>query len=246
VKKSLAMLLLSALMVGCTSSSLPLTEQPAYGPSAKTHPVEPAVPIVPDSLTTPSTGAPDQIRSSHLSVAMTSSKGAKAQVYLYAPNEQVIVQDTPSCLANGGDTTRTGAYAFYLWAGVIEPERQSVAPYGDELLAFNDQRPNYLQVLLGQQGDQPDLLALTQYGSCNGDSLAILALSPDGKQLVHYRFKFEDGHVQNTTGARGLEHPHPGMLRTSIFNNAIGKTTTIDWQVRESEALLVAVKTEVR
>lgn len=224
---------LAGLMIAGCSGNLRRSEIPA-------SPTSPANVSVTSPPTPPAQA--DSIRASRLTVTLTSTTGKRAQVDLYASDEKVRVEDAPSCLANRGDTLRTGTYRFYLQPeDSTTPEQQSVSPYMNELLAFNDQR-QYLQVVPGEAGKQPDLLAVMQYGSCNGNAVAFLALSPDGRRLIHYRFKFEDGQLRNTTGTKTIEALSPGVVRTSIYNNAIGKRATVTWEIREAEELMVAIK----
>lgn len=181
-----------------------------------------------------------------LSATLRSSGGATARVYLEAPDEQVQLVDAPSCMANRGDTLRTGTYAFYLLpGGSSTPEKQSIDPYPGEQLTFNDQRPHYLQVLPGGPGI-PDLLLVWQYGACNADAFAVLGLSPDGKRLVQYQLKYETGELRNTAGSKGIEAPQPGGLRTTVYNNATGKTLVRTWELNEPEGVLVLINTEER
>lgn len=190
---------------------------------------------------------PEAIRATRLSVSLKSATGKQVQVYLYADDEQISVQGVPSCMAERGDTVRTGTYRFYLAAeGETDLHLQSVSPFPDPLLFFNDQRPNYLRVFPRSTSGLPDLLMLMQYGSCNGDALAILSLSPDGTELVQYQFKTDDGKVWHAVGTKGVQYSLPSTVQTSIYNNATGKTTAITWDVRDDDAQLVAVKTEIR
>lgn len=187
------------------------------------------------------------VRATRLHTSLNSATGNTVQVYLYAPDERVTVQDVPSCMAEPGDTVRSGTYKFYTsFDGGPDLHLHAVSPFEDEQLSFNDQRPNYLEVLQRPTTGHPDLLMLMQYGSCNGNSLAILAPSPDGTRLVQYRFKTDDGTIRTTVGTKVVEHALPGSFRTSIYNNATGQTTTTTWEIRDDDAEVVAVKTEVQ
>lgn len=221
MKRSIALLVILVL-AGCSTPSPP--------PSLDTHAATPA----------------DAIRASRLTASMRSADGSTVHIYLHASDERTSTQTDPSCLAERGDTIRTGTYTFYIAADdASDPLPQSVTPFGESRLSFNDQRPSYLQVLPRTSGGRSDLLVVTQYGSCSGNAVAILALSPDGKELLQYRFKPEGGEPLKTIGTKVVQQLPDGRLQTSIYNNAIGKTTTTTWEVRDEAALLVAVETEV-
>jgi len=144
----------------------------------------------------------------------------------------------------------SGDYAFYVEPETGgRPERQAVSPFGQEAPYFNEDRiRQYVRVFPGGQG-RPDLLVMRQYASCNGTTTAVLAPTADGR-LVAYQFKRADGSVIRHLFA-GVFEPDaekPGYVKSMSYNNAERMTSWITWEVRDGEALLVAVevKTEVR
>ncbi|MGE5672299.1 MAG: hypothetical protein ACM3XM_00220 [Mycobacterium leprae] len=247
--KRIVLALALVLLVGCGRPAA----QPVVAPPV---PATESTPIAATAEAAPSPAAPKMvgpndplwrvIRASRYTATLHSSTQTAAQFYLYAADERVDVVGDPSCMANTGDTVRMGHYAVYLaTSDSLMQKRQDVSPYPEMLLQFNDQR-SYLQVVPGRSSGHPDLLVLWQYGSCSMERTAVLALSQDGKNLVHYRFKRADGLVWPTVASRGLEQPAPGQLRTTDYNNATGETTVTTWEVREGEALLEAVQTETK
>lgn len=183
------------------------------------------------------------VQESALTATLRSIACKTVKVLLYAADERVETVAAPSCLANIGDVLRSGHYTLYTEVeGDAATRPQGVTPFGSTLLSFNDHRPNYIQVLPGE----PDLILLQQYGSCNGDLLAVLGPSPDGSELVQYRFSTGDGRSLPTQHTKGLTFPGPGRLQTTFYNNVTGKTTTTTWEIRPDDALLVEVETETR
>lgn len=239
--RQLTMLLVLAVgLTGCLSLAQHGTPAPPMTP-----PMPTARPAAPPTAAPkpPSSPPPAAITGSKLTVTLTSSQGKKAQVYLFAPDEAVRVEDAASCMAQVGDRFSTGRYDAYLLApGASGPVRQNLVLFGGEALQFNERRPEYLTVLPGEQGQAPDVLLLRQYGSCNGTGAMALALSPDGGQLIPYNFVSK--RISLTAGIGSMDQPGPGKLRTKSYNNATGIHTTTMWEVREAEKALVATNVE--
>jgi len=180
---------------------------------------------------------------STLQADLAMKNGKKVHVYLYAPDEEVWSEQAPSCVANEGDTLRTGSYAFYLQPGDnLNPVKQDVAPFGDEKMEFNDNR-SMLEVL-HNHGDWPsDLLIVRQYGSCSGSINAILGLSQDGKRLIHYKFKL-NGQLNDNLFSTPVEQLNSGLMQTASYNNAEGVYRVITWQLDKKHDILVPVKAD--
>jgi hypothetical protein len=165
-------------------------------------------------------------------------------VFLFAPDDQVQVVEPPGfCGGQGGDRIHSGHFAFYLQPeGAPAPERQTAAPWRNQPLEFNEARPDMLTVVPGAPPQQPDLLLVGQYASCNGWELAVLGLSPDGKTLVHYPFRTDKSQQPVLFGHLDLDGP--GRLKSTSYNNATGLYTNTTWEVRPAAGIVAAVKTE--
>lgn len=141
-----------------------------------------------------------------------------------------------------GDHLRSGHYQFYLRQDPeSQPKRSDVAPFGNQILTFNDERPDMLQVVKGKPGTQPDLLIVRQYASCNGSLVAVLTTTPDGTDLVHLRFQTPE-RIRDRLQVGLLTVLGSNLLETRSYDNAKGEWTIATWEVQVPQGLLVAVQ----
>jgi hypothetical protein len=178
-----------------------------------------------------------EVTASKLRYGLTGSDGTAYTVYFHAPKETVSKEKAPSCMAQEGDTVRTGDYALYLQKGEGQPQRQNLQLFDGELLSFNDSREGMVRVLPQAEGWSSDLLAVNQYLSCNGSLTSVIGLSPDGSKLQTYTFEL-NGEKNSTRMTASLEQMKSGGLLSSSYVNGTGGHYTNIWQVDGQAGLL--------
>ncbi|WP_281884224.1 hypothetical protein [Paenibacillus sp. YYML68] len=153
--------------------------------------------------------------------ASLDTANSQVKVYLAMLHATQEVQEEASCLAQSGDT-------------VVHGERQLVYAYQgkayrlklqDQYYTYNTQR-NPLEKL---SIDKTELLTLKQYASCNGSTYELFALDPTQEKLVRLNW-LEGGRTKQELFAHTLEVKDEQLL-SQAYDNSIGKTITILWNI---------------
>jgi hypothetical protein len=214
------------LLLGCTKQTSQPHDQVAKPPSMLSG--QQAQPPAAEKL------------KSQLTFTVASTAQRKAQVYLYAPDETVWIEDSPSCAAKAGTRRMKGHYQFFLQSDETRQlVQQDVASYPEGWMTFNDPPQSMLQVLPGVAGKFPDLLTIQQYATCGTTSFSVLALTPDGQSLVQYPFKNLDGSTSNI-GSGMFKRLEDGNLQTVRLDKQSGRELVVTWVVNEHDKMLIA------
>ncbi|MEI7024867.1 ankyrin repeat domain-containing protein [Paenibacillus sp. y28] len=182
---------------------------------------------------------------------LSDSRGDAYTVSILADDERRTITDTPGGGDMPGDPVVSGTYQVLLEphgsaAGSTDIQPVKLFPDEQSFGRFNLNRSDMVYVLPAQRKGQPDMLAVTQYGT-SSFNLARLFYVHDGR-LVPVRWSYDQGTAEGRSRldweVGSLEQAGGDTLRTVTYYNGDGKYTVMTWFFDPASGTLQLIKKE--
>lgn len=159
---------------------------------------------------------------------MRGMDGQLYDFYLFADDESRSVVQDPSGMANEGDIMYSGEYKAAIGQNG-KLHIKMLSEDGEEPLSFNDSR-KMITKLPSADPINPDLLAIAQYGTSNGDLISFYILGDDA--IIPLTLRYDASRTEDELFASSFEAlTTPMEYQSRAYDNSVGTWSTITWKL---------------